>query len=430
MGTYFGTDGIRGVFGEELSPDLAMKCGNSLSRLCIRKKVIIGRDTRITGDLLALSFSSGLISGGINVIDVGVATTPCIAFLTKKLNCDFGVVISASHNPSEFNGIKIFNSNGYKIDEDLESQIERKFFQPVYKNYENIGHYYYSPKLLKLYYKSISNIITPLNKIKIVVDCANGASYKIARILFKKLNTKIYFINNKNDGLNINNNCGALFPQTLSKVVLEKKADIGFAFDGDADRIICCDEKGNIIDGDDILYILRQFSNNKIVGTSISNKGLENTLKQQNIEFYRADVGDKYVIETMNKNQILLGGEPSGHIIVYPFSTTGDGILTALLICQVLNEKHKKLSELVDYKKFPQININISVKDKFRVLNSDLLSSQILKIQQMFGENGRILVRASGTEPKLRIMCEHINLKIAQKYSTILKKIVLSLNKK
>ncbi len=431
MGIYFGTDGLRGIYGEEISPNIAYKCGNSLARLCNKKKVLIGRDTRTSGDILSISLASGLMSGGVSVVDVGITTTPVIAFLTKKFAFDFGVVISASHNPSNFNGIKIFDNLGYKISEEIENQIERKFVQTSLKGYENLGQYVFKPKLIKEYKKQLLKTFKSFKGLKIVLDCANGASFKIAKDLFEKLDGEIIVLNNKKDGLNINNNCGALYPEKISQAVLNNHADIGFAFDGDADRIICCDENGKIIDGDDILYLLAKHSTpkiNKIVGTSMTNKGLEKALNSQGITLERADVGDKYVVEKMKNNNVLLGGEPSGHIIIHSLATTGDGVLTALEITKILIQSKKKLSELIDYVKFPQVNINVPVIDKYRILNSDQLSKEILKTGQMFGENGRVLVRASGTESKIRIMCEHINLKTAQEQAKILKNIVLNLN--
>ncbi len=431
MGVYFGTDGIRGVYGEEISPSIAYSRGNSVARLCDKKKVLIGRDTRTSGDVLSLSFASGLMSTGVSVVDAGITTTPIIAFLTKRFAFDFGVVISASHNPSNFNGIKIFDKYGYKISEETENQIERKFIQTSLYGYENLGRFYFKPKLIKEYKKEILKHFQSLGGLKVVLDCANGASYKIAKELFEKLGANVISINNKNDGININNNCGALYPDKLVQTVLKNNADIGFAFDGDADRIICCDEKGNLIDGDDILYLLSNYSTlhpKEIVGTVMTNKGLEKALNLQGIKLIRADVGDKYVVEKMKNNNILLGGEPSGHIIIHNLATTGDGVLTAIAISNIVKNQKEKVSKLVKFVKFPQANINVPVVDKFRILNSDKLSKEILKIQQIFGENGRVLVRASGTEPKVRIMCEHINFNTAKTYAELLKNLVLNLN--
>lgn len=430
MGIYFGTDGIRGIYREELTPSLAFKCGNSLSRFCYNKKVVIGRDSRTSGDILSLSVSNGLIDNGVTVIDVGIASTPSIAFLTKFLDCDFGVVISASHNPPMYNGIKIFDKDGYKISEQLENEIERKLMLPVSQNYDKIGKYLYRPSYLKYYTEDIVKNIQFIDGLKIVVDLANGACCKLAHNAFNRISKDVVFVNDKFNGLKINEKCGALYPQNLVAMVKKYHANIGFALDGDADRIIACDEDDNIIDGDEILYILSKFEKNisSIVGTSLSNKGFELALEKKGIKLIRADVGDKYVIELMRKNNSPLGGEPSGHIIIKSHSTTGDGLLVALKLAQICSLSGAKLSQLIDYTPFPQINININVIDKFRILNSDKLTSEILNIQKQFKNNGRVLVRASGTENKIRVMCEHINKDEALARAEKLKNLILQLN--
>lgn len=431
MATYFGTDGIRGVYGEDLSSLLVNKCGNALSRLCNKGKVVIGRDTRISGDLLSLSFASGLTSGGVNVIDVGVAPTPAIAYLTKLLGCDYGVVISASHNPSKYNGVKIYDKNGYKINEEEEKTIERKLFSPSIVSYDKVGRYEFLPNLLKEYKKSLLSVCQTLDDLKIVVDCANGATYKIARNVFSLLGGKVIYLNAQGEGKFINDNCGALYPDNIIKSVLFNHADMGFAFDGDGDRIVACDENGNLLDGDDILFLVATHmeSCKGVIGTSMTNKGLENALAKKKIPLMRADVGDKYVVELMNSRNFPLGGEPSGHIINQTLSTTGDGILTALTIAQIVKEKGKALSKLIRYKKFPQVNKNVSVIDKFRILNSEKLSAELLSISQNFGKNGRVLVRASGTENKIRIMCEHKQKSTALLSASRLESLVLEINK-
>lgn len=431
MATYFGTDGIRGIYGEELSSLLVHKCGNSLARLCKKGRVIIGRDTRLTGDLLSLSFSSGLTGGGVDVIDIGIAPTPAIAYLTKFLECDYGVVISASHNPAIYNGVKIYDENGYKINEDKEKEIERKLFSPFSLPYDKVGRYEYNPKLIKNYKNSLISSCKSLEELKIVIDCANGATYKLARSIFSSLGGKVIYLSANNDGKNINNNCGALYPDNLIKSVLLHHADMGFAFDGDGDRILACDENGNIIDGDDILFILATHSKNckGVVGTSMTNKGLENALSKRNIPLARADVGDKYVVELMKNLNYQFGGEPSGHIINHNLSTTGDGMLTALSLAEIVKNSRKSLSKLIKYKKFPQINKNISVVDKFRILNSEKLSKEIMTISQSFGKDGRVLVRASGTENKVRIMCEHKQKSTALSSANRLESLVLEINK-
>ena len=433
MGIYFGTDGLRGIYGEEVTPSIAFKCGNSLSRYCENKKVVIGKDPRVTGDILALSMANGLMQNGVDVIDVGMVTTPAVAFLTRSLGCDFGVVISASHNPPVYNGIKIFDSQGYKISEETENSIERKFMFPVSVPYYKIGRYKFRPNLLQKYLQNVTESIDDLKGLKIVIDCGNGAASKMAKEVFKNLNASVVMANFKTDGLSINDNCGALYPEGMARLVKKEGADLGLSFDGDADRIIACDENGRLLDGDDILFILANFyksTNNFVVGTSLSNKGFENALTKKGITLLRADVGDKYVIEIMKNKNILLGGEPSGHIIVKTYSTTGDGLLTGLLLANIIKKSGKPISKLVTYKKYPQININVPVIDKYRILNSDKLSGEILNLQQVFKNKGRVLVRASGTESKVRIMCEHVNKSLALRSAVTLENIVKEINEK
>ncbi len=431
MGIYFGTDGFRGIYGEAISPDIAYKVGNSLGSLCNKKKIIIGRDTRRSGSLLSLSFASGIMSHGIDVIDIGVAPTPVIAYLVKTLQFDYGIVISASHNPRQYNGIKIFDKEGYKISEELEAIIERKILYSTELGSDKVGRYYSRPRLIKKYKENILTNFKSLEGLKIVLDLANGASISTAKELFIKLGAKVISINKGRNGKKINHKCGALYPEELAKTVKKFNADMGFSFDGDADRIIGCNEKGEILDGDDLLFII----SNKLkkgaflIGTSMTNKGLEVALSNQNISLLRADVGDKYVVELMKEKGATLGGETSGHIIDMDFSTTGDGVLTALNIASIVKEKGLPLSKLISFKHYPQIIINVDVIDKYRLLNSDLLSAKILEVQKVFGNNGRVLVRASGTENKIRIMCEHKTKKEAEKYAQEIELLIKEINK-
>ncbi len=429
MGVYFGTDGIRGVYGETISAEIAFKVGNSLGRLCEEnKKVIIGRDTRRSGSVLAAAFAGGIMRQGIDVVDVGIAPTPVIAYLTKEGKYDFGIVISASHNPADNNGFKIFDNQGFKIDEQTEMIIERKLLYSSEVEYDKVGRYFYKPNLVKKYKEKILSFFGDLRGLKIVLDLANGASYRIAKEIFRYLGAKVISLNNNHGGLDINKNCGALYPSVLSQAVKKYEADMGFSFDGDADRIIACNEQGDLLDGDDILFTLSKVypQEKYLVGTSMTNSGLEQAIKKKGIDLIRADVGDKYVVELMKNKGIKLGGEPSGHIINLDFSTTGDGLLTALTIAGLVKKECQPLSKICNLKHFPQVLINVEVVDKFRVLNSDLLNNQILKTRKMFGSNGRVLVRASGTENKIRIMCEHKNQKEAEKNAYMLEKIIKS----
>jgi len=429
MGIYFGTDGFRGVYGEVISPSIAYKVGNSLGSLCCKKKIIIGRDTRRSGSLLTLSFASGIMSHGVDVIDIGIVPTPVIAYLTKALGFDYGVVISASHNPRQYNGIKIFDHDGFKISEELEATIERKILYSTELGSEKLGRYYFKPRLLKKYKENIISNIESIDGLKIVLDLANGASISTAKELFSTLGAKTIILNNGKSGKKINNKCGALYPEELANAVKRHNADMGFAFDGDADRIIGCNEKGELLDGDDLLFILSHKlpPSSYVVGTSMTNKGLEVALAKENITLLRADVGDKYVAMLMKNKGSSLGGETSGHIIDMSLGCTGDGVLTALSIASLVKQQNTKLSKLNSFKHYPQILINVEVVDKFRLLNSDLLSSKILAIQKQFGSNGRVLVRASGTENKIRIMCEHVDKKEAQAYAKELEELIRSI---
>ena len=430
MGIYFGTDGLRGVYGETISPEIAFKVGNSLGRLCeSNKKVVIGRDTRRSGSLLTTTFSSGIMCQGVDVVDVGVVPTPVVAYLAKEGNYDFGIVISASHNDANNNGIKVFDNQGFKINEQTENTIERKLLYSSEVEHEKVGRYFFKPKLVKKYKEKILSLFGDLRGLKIVLDLANGASYRIAKEVFAYLGAKVIVLNNHHSGLDINKNCGALWPDVVCQAVKKYGADMGFSFDGDADRIIACNEKGELLDGDDILYALAKIypKEKYLVGTIMTNSGLENALKKKGIDLIRADVGDKYVVELMKNKGIKLGGEPSGHIINLDFSTTGDGVLTALSIAGLVKSESKSLSKICDLKHFPQVLTNVEVIDKFRTLNSNLLNSQVLKIRKTFGTNGRVLVRASGTENKIRIMCEHKNQKEAEKYALMLEKTIKSI---
>lgn len=430
MGIYFGTDGLRGIYGETISPEIAFKVGNSLGRMCeMHKKIIIGRDTRRSGSLLTSAFASGIMCQGVDVIDIGIVPTPIVASLAKDGNFDYGVVISASHNDASNNGIKIFDQNGFKITEQQECLIERKLLYSQEVEHDKVGRYFFKPKLINSYKNKILSFFENLNGLTIVLDCANGASGQLAKELFFKLGAKVIVLNKNKNGLDINKNCGALYPNIICEAVKTHKADMGFAFDGDADRIIACDEKGDLLDGDDILYLLSKvYPQEKfIVGTSMTNSGLESALKKNNKYLLRADVGDKYVAELMKAKQIKLGGEPSGHIINFDFSTTGDGLLSALTIAHLSKKQNQKLSKICDLKHFPQILINVSVVDKYRVLNSNRLNQEIINIQKLFKNDGRILVRASGTESKIRIMCEHKNKDTALKHAQNVENLIKSL---
>lgn len=432
MTTYFGTDGIRGIANSSLSHEMAFKCGNSLTMLKDKPVVIICKDTRISGDVILSAMATGIMCGGGSVINCGILPTAGLAYITRLYKADYGVVISASHNPYEYNGIKIFSDEGYKLTEEQEEAIEDCFNRINLKTGKDIGTTSIDDKAKELYLSYLlSTVKGDFKGLKVVLDCACGASYSIAPEVFKKLNCIV--IENHTDIVKgtINDNCGSLYPETISKAVVSIGADIGFAFDGDSDRVIACDENGKIVDGDCLIYILAKYmkkcgrlNGNMVVGTSHTNMGIQKSLSDNGIKLLRADIGDKYVRELMTIKNCTLGGEQSGHIIIGDLGTTGDGILSAIQICRVLNESGKKFSKLDDAVLYPQININILVKDKMLIINSEHLQTAIEKCKMQFGSSGRVMVRASGTEPKIRIMAECENYDQAKKTADYLTAVI------
>ncbi len=435
MGVFFGTDGLRGIVNEDLSFDVAYKCGNALAALTQNPTVLIGTDTRVSRDYLTLAVALGAMSGGANVIDLGVIPTAGVAYLTRELNADYGVVISASHNPKEYNGIKIFDRNGYKLGDKEEERIERCFIRQKVNEFPYIGTFSHRPELAKKYESFLLSVATQrLDGLHIVLDGANGAAYKIAPSVFKKLGATVTLTNCKNDGMKINENCGALYTERLAAKVKKLDADLGFAFDGDADRLMVVDEKGKLIDGDAVVYILAnalkergKLTNDTAVGTSHTNMAIEIALKRRGIDFVRAEVGDKYVLQKMLERNLSVGGEQSGHIILKDLHTTGDGILTAVALADILVQKKTKLDQLFDVKLFPQSNVNIVVKDKLKIINSQQLSHGVSEAERELSRSGRVMVRASGTEPKIRIMVEsedeETNERLAKSLTDVVKQI-------
>lgn len=413
MSVFFGTDGIRGEIGKSLNHEIAYSCGNALAKLYPHSKILIGKDSRLSGDYILVSFASGVISAGGDITNIGICPTPAIAYLTHSLGYDFGVSITASHNPPSDNGIKIFDSNYTKISSLLEERLERNFLSTITLPNEELGHIDFKPELKDIYIEKVVSYGKKNKKIKIVIDCANGATSVYAEKIFSTLYDKVSIIHSSTDGADINKDCGATNIESLRKTVLEKKVDIGFAFDGDGDRIIAVDQKGEIIDGDKILYILVQYYKAKkilkapeVVGTEQSNMAMELALKKEGITFHRTRVGDKYVLDKIKQNNLQLGAEQSGHIIQSDLLPTGDGILTAITLCNILKDTGKTLSELVDYTPYPQYTQNIPTANKEKIMLSSLLKETIEKINQSFKKEGRVIVRPSGTEPIIRIMVE------------------------
>ena len=435
MGLFFGTDGLRGIANEDLSFDLAYKCGNALSSVKKNPTVIIGRDTRVSGDYFTLAVAGGVMSGGGSVIDLGVIPTAGVAYLVRELGADFGVVISASHNPREYNGIKVFGPDGYKLSDKEEERLERCFIHSKVNDFPDIGRFRSEPNYIKKYESFLSeSSAVSLEGLSVVLDGANGAACRVAPAVFRRLGASVVASNCSDDGMRINDGCGALYPETLVKRMQRYKADIGFAFDGDADRLMVVDKDGRIIDGDMVIYMLAKYfkekgrlKDNTVVGTSHTNMAIEHALAREGIDFIRTDIGDKYVLAKLVERDLTLGGEQSGHIIIKDLHSTGDGILTAIAVANMLIDKGASISELFDVVLYPQTNINVPVDDKLKVINSQLLSEKIAELQARLGGQGRIMVRASGTEPKIRIMVEsakeQINLEFANELVSVVKRI-------
>ena len=429
MGKLFGTDGVRGIVNKDLTCDLATKIGASVARTLKKEQnkqtlnFLIGSDTRISKDMFTLAVSSGVMSEGCNIVNVGVLPTPAISYLTKKYKMDGAFVISASHNPSEYNGIKVLDSDGIKLSDELELKCEELILNGFENNSINdCGLFKNNEEALDDY---IDYLITTINnnisKIKILIDTANGAASITAPVLFKKLNADFDIINDTPNGLNINQNAGSTHIEKLKEKVVKDKYDIGIAYDGDADRCIIIDELGNEIDGDYILAIAglelkkeKKLTNNTIVGTIMSNLGLIKFCEENDINFVPTSVGDKYVLEEMQKSNYILGGEQSGHIIFKELANTGDGQLTSLQILNIMSKHNKKISELASVmKKYPQvlINANVSKEGKEIYKQREDIHELINKYEQKMHGDGRIVVRPSGTESYIRVMIEGKNIK-------------------
>ncbi len=436
MGLFFGTDGLRGKVNEELTFDIAYKIGNALSILKEKPTIIVGSDTRISNTYLSLGVASGAMSGGARVIDIGVVPTAGIAFITRTLKADYGIVISASHNSGEYNGIKVFNGDGYKLSDKEEERIERCFIREKINDYSNIGSYEQNFNLAKLYKKYLLDASEHSLKGKVIVlDCAYGAAHRIAPEVFRKLGANVIAANSTNEGIKINQNCGALYPENLIRRVFRYKADMGFAFDGDSDRLIAVDEKGGIIDGDMIIYGLAKYfkkmgklAQNTVVGTSHTNMAIEEDLKKEGISLIRTDIGDKYVLAKLLEKKLSLGGEQSGHVILKDLATTGDGILTAITVANMVINEKTTMSEALNIELYPQVNKNVIVEDKFRIMNSEELSREIDKYKAELDGKGRLMIRASGTEPKIRVMVESKDKETNENIATAIVNLIKRIN--
>lgn len=420
---YFGTDGIRGVANQDLTPELAYQVGRTggyvLTKHEKHPKVVVGRDPRISGEMLESALVAGLLSIGAEVIRLGVITTPGVAYMTKALGATAGVMISASHNPVEDNGIKFFGGDGFKLLDEMEEEIESyldepedRLPRPIGAEIGRITDYFEGAQKYLSYLKS--TVSTDLSGLKVVVDCANGASSQLAARLLVDLGVDVETINCNPNGININVQCGSTHPEKLQQEVTLRQANMGLAFDGDADRLIAVDEKGKIVDGDHILYIcgtsLKKkglLKANTIVATVMANYGLKEALTKEGVTLVETAVGDRYVMEEMKKGGYILGGEQSGHVIFLNYSTTGDGLLTALQLMQAVKESAMPLSQLAaQVTKYPQVLVNAKVKDKNLWKSLPAVQEALAKGEQELGGKGRILVRPSGTEPIIRVMVE------------------------
>lgn len=421
---YFGTDGIRGKVGQyPITPEFVLKLGWAFGRVLRRrslKKVLIGKDTRISGYMFEAALESGLVAAGVDIYLVGPMPTPAIAYLIRTLRASAGIVISASHNPFYDNGIKFFSQWGTKLLDEVEEEIESYLEEPMeVVDAAELGkatRLTDAPARYIEFCKSILSQQTTLDDLKLVVDCANGATCRVAPRIFKELGAKVIEIASHPDGLNINDSCGSMHMEKLQKAVLEHQADIGIAFDGDGDRVLMVDEKGEIVDGDEMIYIIAKtlLAENRlkggIVGTLMSNLGLEIAIKELGLPFERSAVGDRYVLDLLVKKGWVLGGEPSGHITCLDVSTTGDGVIAALRVLAAVVLQKKNLSELKKgILKYPQILINVPYQQTFDPLQQENVQKAIQRAEKDLAKKGRVLVRVSGTEPLVRVMVEGEN---------------------
>ncbi|TLS34925.1 phosphoglucosamine mutase [Pseudalkalibacillus caeni] len=433
MGKYFGTDGVRGVANTELTPELAFKLGRFggyvLTKESEKPKILIGRDTRISGYMLEGALVAGLLSIGAEVMRLGVISTPGVAYLTKALGAQAGVMISASHNPVGDNGIKFFGPDGFKLSDEQEEEIEKlldgetdSLPRPTGADLGIVSDYFEGSQKYLQYLKQ--TVDEDFNGLHIALDCAHGATSSLAPHLFADLEADISTIGTNPNGININDGVGSTHPEALAAFVKEKGADVGLSFDGDGDRLIAIDENGNIIDGDQIMFICAKFykqqrrlRHDTVVSTVMSNLGFHKGLEEEGIQSIQTKVGDRYVMEEMRKNGYILGGEQSGHIIFLEHITTGDGMLSALQLVNIMKVTEKPLSELAaEMQKFPQVMVNVRVADKTKLSGNERIDKEINEVETEMGEEGRVLVRPSGTEPLIRVMAEAPTEELCKKY--------------
>jgi len=419
----FGTDGIRGRVGEEpITPERVLRLGYAAGKVLGgdgdgRRKILIGKDTRVSGYLLESALESGLSAAGVDIRLLGPMPTPGIAYLTRTSRARAGIVISASHNPYHDNGIKFFSSEGSKLPDDVELAIEAEMQKPMNSiDGSKLGKAKRYPDAAGRYVEFCKSTFAPgsgLEGLRIVVDCANGAAYQVAPMVFTELGAEVITIANEPDGFNINADCGSTHTKLLQKAVVENQANLGIALDGDGDRVMMVDDKGQVVDGDQLLYVIARHRKNKqrlaggVVGTLMSNLGLEQAFQKSNIPFARAAVGDRYVMSMLQQEKWELGGESSGHIICLDKTTTGDGIIAALQVLAAIIETGQSLTELKSgMQQYPQVMINVKTKSRFDIDASSSVRDAVLTVERELASKGRVLLRASGTEPVIRVMVE------------------------
>ena len=426
MGRLFGTDGVRGVANKELTAELALNLGRAGALVLTKHaanapKIIVGKDTRVSGDMLEAGLVAGFCSMGAHVVCVGTLPTPAIAYLTRKYKADAGVVISASHNSMEYNGIKFFNKDGYKLSDEIETEIEEYILDgkpigelPVGAGVGKVSRVDRGKRDYVDFVKS--TLSTNFEGMRIAIDCANGASYECAKLIFKELGADVVLINNVPNGTNINENCGSTHMEGLQEFVVANKCNMGLALDGDADRLLAVDENGDMVDGDKIMILcalaLKKkglLKNNTVVATVMSNLGFFKSLESEGISYEQTKVGDRYVLENMLQNGYCIGGEQSGHIIFLDHNSTGDGLLTGVQLTQALKDSGKTLSDFASFIKiYPQVLVNAKIKNEYKKTYMDIpeIAEAVNNLEAKFAGNGRVLIRPSGTEPLVRVMIE------------------------
>lgn len=425
MSRMFGTDGVRGIANSELTPELAFQLGKAgalvLTKGTHKPKILVAKDTRISGDLLESALVSGMLSVGAEAVLLGVVPTPAVAYLVREYGADAGVMISASHNPVEFNGIKFFNREGFKLSDALEDEIQ-KIIEEDFDGIHvliggDIGHVSHAENATRDYVEFAAKTLEgDLTGMKIALDCANGASYKSAVDTFEKLGAKVHVIHNEPNGININEHCGSTHPEDLMKFVVENQCDLGLAFDGDSDRCLAVDEKGNLVNGDFIILVaglylkeMGKLKDDTIVVTVMSNLGLMLAAKELGLNVAITAVGDRYVLENIMENDYSIGGEQSGHVIFKDFNTTGDGIVTGVQLAGIVKNRGKSLSELASImKELPQVLVNVKIPNEMKKIHEtdEEVKSLIRSVEEKLEGKGRVLIRPSGTEPLVRIMLE------------------------